>query len=82
MDEQVCPVLTSSEQTSSVRLNKQENPLTSSTSSSSAVDGAWVVEAKGDDEERDVRNVLKIPLFLPNFSNLCFVILFRLPSLC
>ena len=59
-DEQVHPNLTSSKQTSSAWLNKQVNPLNSNTSSSSAenlrsssaVDGAWVEEARGDVEER------------------------------
>ena len=78
---QVCPAIISSGQISSARLNLQAiNPPNSSTSSSSAeifrsssmVDGAWVEEAKEDgeasEEVRNVRNIIKIPLFSPNFS--------------
>ena len=41
-------------------------------------------ELVGRDRAESVRNVTKIPLFSPNsliFLNLCFVILFRSPSL-
>ena len=62
MGEQVCPSLTSSEQTNSARLNQQEtNPLNSNISSSSAeifcsssaVVGVWEEEANEDDEESE-----------------------------
>ena len=79
MDVQVRPILTSSEQISSARLNRQVNPLSSNTSSSSAenirsssaVDGAWVEVAKGDDEaSEEVRKMRSNSCSKPLFSNL------------
>ena len=44
----------------------------------------YILKHEELDKTASVRNVTKIPLFLPNFFqllNLCFVILFCLPSL-
>ena len=80
MDEQVRPGLTSSEPLNSARLNQQvTNPPSSNTSSSSAenfrsssaVDGAWVVEARGDVEESEEgRRMRSNNCSKPLFSNL------------